>query len=108
MLSLEKFDNKIKSLVIALKVNCKLLVSCGEIESSILANILRVLKKSPSYQLNSYIEHFQGKYYKGTNMDLKDFMRNIVMKYDSLVEDGQWDTKSEKDVEILAITSQIQ
>ena len=35
-------------------------------------------------------------------------MRDIVMKYESLVEDGQWDTKSEKDVEILALTSQIQ
>ena len=35
-------------------------------------------------------------------------MRNIIMKYESLVEDGQWDTKSEKDVEILALTGQIQ
>ena len=35
-------------------------------------------------------------------------MRNIVMKYEPLVEDGQWDTKSENDVEILAPTSQIQ
>ena len=32
-------------------------------------------------------------------------MRDI---YESLVKDGQWDTKSEKDVEILALTSQIQ
>ena len=30
------------------------------------------------------------------------------MKYESLVEDGQWDTKSEKDVEILDLTSQFQ
>ena len=30
------------------------------------------------------------------------------MKYDSLVKDGQWDKKSEKDVKILALTSQIQ
>ena len=30
------------------------------------------------------------------------------MKYESLVKDGQWDTKSEKDVEILSLTSQIQ
>ena len=35
-------------------------------------------------------------------------MREIVMKYDSLMEDGQWDTTSEKDVEILSPTSQIQ
>ena len=35
-------------------------------------------------------------------------MRDIVMKYKSLVEDGQWDTKSEKDVEILALTSHFQ
>ena len=35
-------------------------------------------------------------------------MREIVMKYDSLMEDGQWDTTSEKDVEILSLTSQIQ
>ena len=34
-------------------------------------------------------------------------MRDIIMKYESLVEDGQWDTKSEKNVEILALTSQI-
>ena len=32
-------------------------------------------------------------------------MRDI---YESLVEDGKWDTESEKDVEILALTSQIQ
>ena len=35
-------------------------------------------------------------------------MRNIVIKYESLVKDGQWDTKSEKDVKILAVTSHIQ
>ena len=35
-------------------------------------------------------------------------MRDIVMKYESLVEDIQWNTKSEKDVEILALASQIQ
>ena len=35
-------------------------------------------------------------------------MREIVMKYESLVEDGQWDRKSEKYVEILALISQIQ
>ena len=35
-------------------------------------------------------------------------MRDIVMKYESLVEDGQWDTKPEKYVEILALTRQIQ
>ena len=35
-------------------------------------------------------------------------MRNIVIKYESLVEDRQWNTKSEKDVKILALTSQIQ
>ena len=47
-LSLEKFDNNIKSLVKALKLNCKLLSSCGESNSSILSNILRFLKKPPS------------------------------------------------------------
>ena len=35
-------------------------------------------------------------------------MCDIIMKYESLVKDGQWDTKSKKDVEILALTSQIQ
>ena len=34
-------------------------------------------------------------------------MRNIVMKYESLVDDGQWDKKYETDVEILVLTSQI-
>ena len=34
-------------------------------------------------------------------------MRDIVMKCESLVEDGQWDTKSEKDVDILALTIHI-
>ena len=29
------------------------------------------------------------------------------MKYESLVEDGEWDTKSEKNVDVLALTSQI-
>ena len=108
MISLEKFDNNIKSLVKALKGNRKLLASCGESESSILANLLRVLKKSPSSEFNSYIGRFQGKYDDGTNIDLDEFMRDIIMIYKSLVEDGQWDTKSEKDVEILALTSQIQ
>ena len=75
-LSLEKFENNIKSLVKALKVNCRLLASCGETESSILANLLRLLKKYPSSGFNSYIRRFQ-------------------VKYESLVEDGHWDTKSE-------------
>ena len=35
-------------------------------------------------------------------------MRDILMKYDSLVEDRQWGTKSEKNFKIFAITSQIQ
>ena len=46
-LSLEKFDKNIKSLVKALKGSSKLLASCGEKESSILGDLLRVLKKSP-------------------------------------------------------------
>ena len=57
-LSLEKFDKNIKSLVKALKGNSKLLASSGESESSILANILRVLNKSPSSEFNSYIGRF--------------------------------------------------
>ena len=35
-------------------------------------------------------------------------MHKIVMEYESLVEDVQWDTKSEKDLEFLALTSHIQ
>ena len=67
-----------------------------------------MLKKPPSSEFNSYIGRFQGKYDDVTNIDLDDFIRDIVMKYESLVEDRQWDTKSEKDVEILALTSHIQ
>ena len=94
-LSLENFDNSIKSLVKSLKVNRKILASYGESESSILANLLRVLKKSPSSEFNSYIGRFQDKYDDGTKIDIDDFMRDIVMKYESLVEYWQWDTKSE-------------
>ena len=106
-LSLEKFDNNIKSLVKSLKVNCKLIVSCGEIKSSVLTNLLRVLKKSPSSGFNSYIGRFQGKYDDGTNIDLDNFMRDIVMKYESFVKDRQWNTRSEKYVEILPLTIKI-
>ena len=35
-------------------------------------------------------------------------MRKIVMKYESLVQDGKLDTKIEKYVDILALASQIQ
>ena len=35
-------------------------------------------------------------------------MRDIVIKYESLVDNGQWETKPEKDVDILALTRQIQ
>ena len=35
-------------------------------------------------------------------------MHYIVIKYESLVEDGQWDKKSEKYVKILSLTSYIQ
>ena len=107
-LFLWNFYNSIKSLVKALKVNRNILASCRESESSIIANLLRVLKKSTSSEFNSYIGHFQEKYDNGTNIDLYNFMRKIVIKYDSLVKDGQWDTKSEKDVDILALTGQIQ
>ena len=67
-----------------------------------------MLKKSPSSEFNNYIGNFQDKYDDGKNIDLDNFIRDIIMKYESLVEDGQWDTKSEKYVEILALTSQIQ
>ena len=107
-LSLENFDNNINLLVKHLKLNRKLLAYCGEIESSILTNLLRVLKKSPSSDFNSYIKRFQGKYDGSTNINLDDLMRKIVMKYESLVKDGQWYAKYEKDIEILALTSQIQ
>ena len=86
-LSLKKFDNNIKSLVKALKGNINILASCGEIEPSILANLLRVLKKSPSSEFNSYIRRFQNKYDDSKSIYLEDFMRDIVMKYESLVED---------------------
>ena len=106
--SLEKFDNNIKSLVKALKGNRKLIASIGESESSILTNLLRVLNKYQSSEFNSCIGRFQDKYDDGTNIDLDNFMHEIVMKYESVVKDVQWDTKSEKNVEILALTSQIQ
>ena len=35
-------------------------------------------------------------------------MRKIVVKYKSLVEDGQWNTKYEKDVKILSLTRHVQ
>ena len=107
-ISLDNFDNNIKSLVKYLKGNRKILSFYGESESSILANLLKVLKKSPNSEFNSYIRHFQEKYDDGKNIDLDDFIRKIVMKYESLVEDGQWDTKSEKYVKILTLTSHIQ
>ena len=84
-LILEKFDNSIKSLVKALKVNLKLLASRGKSESSIPANLVIVLKKSPSSKFNSYIGRFHDKYDDGTNIDLDIFMRDIVVKYESLV-----------------------
>ena len=92
-ISLEKFDNNIKSLFKTFKWDCRVLASCGEIESWILANLLIFLKKSSSSEFNSYIGCFQEKYDNGTNIDLDDLMREIVMKYESLVEDGQWGTK---------------
>ena len=79
-LSLEKFDNNIKSLVISLKVNCKLLTSCAESEFLILANLLQVLKKYPGSEFNSYIGRFQDKYDDGTKIDLDDFLCNVVVK----------------------------
>ena len=94
-------------MVKALEGNRKLLASYREIESSILANLLIVLKKSPSSEFKSYIGRFQEKYDDGTNIDLYNFMRKIVMKYESLMEDGQWDIKTEKYSEILALTGQI-
>ena len=57
-ISLDELDHNNKSLVKALKVNCNLLASCRESESSILANLLRVLNKSPSSKFNSYSERF--------------------------------------------------
>ena len=106
--SLENFYNNIKSLVKASKINGKLLASCGEIESSILANMFRVREKSPRSEFNNIIGRFQDKYDDITHIDLDDFMRRIVMESETLVKYGQRATKSEKDVEILALTSQIQ
>ena len=100
-LSLEKFYNNIKSLVKYLKVNHKILASCVESKSLILANILQVLKKSPDSKFNSYIGQFRNKYDDGTNSDLDNFIGEIVIKYKSWVEDGQWSKTSEKYVEIL-------
>ena len=55
-----------------------------------------MLKKSPGSDFNRYIRRFQGEYDDGTNIDLDEFMRNIVIKYDSLAEDGQWDINPKK------------
>ena len=104
-LYLEIINNKINALVKDLKWNLKLLVSCGESEPSILANLFRVLKKSPSSEFNTYIGQFQDKYDDGTNTDIDDFMRDIVVKYKSLVEGEQRDIKPEKYAEILGLTS---
>ena len=87
-LSIEKFDNNIKSFVKSMKWNRKLIASCGESESSILANLPRVKEKSPSSEFKSYIGRFQEKYDDGTKIDLENFMRGIVMKYESLFEYG--------------------
>ena len=38
------------------------------------------MKESPSSEFNSYIKHFQDKYNDGTNIDLRNFMRNIIIK----------------------------
>ena len=51
---------------------------------------------------------FSEKYDNGKNIDLDYFMRNIVMKYESLVEDGEWEKKSETNIEILTLTIQNQ
>ena len=79
IVSLEKFDNNIKSLVKYLKVNRKLLASCRESESSVLVNLLKVLNKSPSSEFNSYIRRFQAKYDDRKNIDIDNFMHLIVM-----------------------------
>ena len=79
-LSLEKFDNTIKSIVKALKGNIKLLESCGESQSSVLTNLPQVLKNSPNSEFNSYIGEFQDKYDDGTNITLNNFMRDIIVK----------------------------
>ena len=73
-LYLEKFDYNIKSLVKSLKGNRNLLTSCGESESSILANLLSVLKKSPSSEFKNDIRRFQDKNDNGTNIDIDDFI----------------------------------
>ena len=57
--SLEKFDKNTKSLVKYLKGNRNLLKPCGESESSILANLLQVLKKSPSSYLTVTSDNFR-------------------------------------------------
>ena len=96
MLYLEKFYNNIKSLVKALKGNRRILASCGESKSSILENLLKVLEKPQMSKFNIYLAHFQEKYDIGTNIYLDYFMRDIVMKYDSLVKYGQLDKKLRK------------
>ena len=57
-LSLEKFYSIINSLVKYLKGNRKLVASFGESDSSIIANVLSVLKKFPRSKFNSYIGRF--------------------------------------------------
>ena len=106
--SLEKFDNNINELVRALKGIHKLLESCGEIESLIQENLLQVSKKFPSSKFSWFIKLFQYKYKDGTNIHLNNFMRDILIKYKSSVQDRQWDTKSEKYIKIPGLTSQIQ
>ena len=81
-LSFDIFDYNINSFVKALKVNCKLLASCEESKSSILENLLKFQKKSPSSEFTSYIRRFQDKYDDDTNIDLDDIMRDIIMKYE--------------------------
>ena len=66
-----------------------------------------MLKKSPSSEFKNCIGHFQDRYDDGTNIVLNNCMRNIVMKYESLVKNGQWAIESEKHIEILDLNIHI-
>ena len=112
-MTLQDYDYDVEKLIKEVKNNIRILSSNGESETSILSNLLRVLKETPCNGFNNFIGRKQDIFDDGETIPLGPFMKTCVTKFKAFREDGEWTTKSKKqktckeDSEILALKSEI-
>ena len=111
-MNLADFDNDVDKLITAIEENNNVLSASGKIDSSVTANLFRILKAAPCEEFVTWVLNKQTTWDEGQAFDVENFMRNARIKYNSLVNDGLWKKVKttedlKKDSEIVALTATV-